>query len=172
MCQLYNAQVGVHSRGGTLEDTTQSPLPVAALSFDQAATHDKDVPSPSTSSPQQLLSLWDWYSRQQGWSLSPVAPLPTLGSFVWAAHVQPDAALRPDTCCLFGNVVKAVADSGQDCSIVVYDTSQAEVTPTQPGVMRDGSKGHSSKQVVYMRMLLDQNTGARQARQAHFSRAT
>ncbi|KAL0025898.1 hypothetical protein WJX77_000494 [Trebouxia sp. C0004] len=101
--------------------------------------------------PQQLLSLWEWYSRQQGWSLSK-APLPLLGSYVWPARVQPDAALVVGTCCLSGNLIKGLHSLGQDSCLGLYKASQ-------PVALQAGVEKQGSKQIVYMRLMLDQNTG-------------
>ena len=126
-----------------------SPLPVATLTFDQPETQDREG-STQPSDPQ-LLSLWDWYSNQQGWSLS-LPPLPTFGSFVWAASVQPNAALGPGNVCLSGNLIKSIGG----CSLAVYDSGRIE---THQDVQVQTGQKEASKQIVYLRMMLDQNTG-------------
>ena len=78
-----------------------------------------------------------------------MAPLPSLGSYVWSARVQPDAALAPGTCCLSGNLIKGL---GQDCCLGLYKASQ-------PIALQAGSQKQGSKQIVYMRLMLDQTTG-------------
>lgn len=126
---------------------------MTVLTFDQSDRRDRQSLLQSPSLPQQLLSLWEWYSRQQGWSLS-MAPLPSLGSYVWPARVQPDAALAPGTCCMFGNLIKGLHSLGQDCCLGLYKASQ-------PVALQAGGQKQGSKQIVYMRLMLDQNTGER-----------
>ncbi|DBA80088.1 TPA: hypothetical protein ACH3X2_007576 [Trebouxia sp. C0005] len=144
--------VGVHRRATSdAADTPLSPFPVTALTFDQSDRRDRQSLQQPPPLSQQLLSLWEWYSRQQGWSLS-MAPLPSLGSYVWAARVQPETALVPGTCCLSGNLIKGLHNVGQDCCLRMYKASQ-------PTGLQEGGQKQGSKQKVYMRLMLDQTTG-------------
>ena len=83
-----------------------------------------------------------------------MAPLPNLGSYVWPARVQPDAAFASGTCCLSGSLIKGLHSLGQDYCLGLYKASQ-------PVALQAGSQKPGSKHIVYMRLMLDQNTGER-----------
>lgn len=131
---------------------SQSPDPVTALNFDEAVLYQGSPHQPAQ--PQQLLSLWDWYSQQQGWSLSQPA-LPTVGSFAWPTELQANPSLPADTCSLSGNLIPNLSNlAEQDRCIIIFQPQQGS-----PDDMR-GSKGQpQGSDAVYLRLMLDLNTG-------------
>ena len=106
---------------------------------------------------QQLLSLWDLYSRQQGWLLSQPA-LPTVGSFTWPTKLQVSSSLQPDTCSLSGNLIPEINNlKGQGRCILAFQPQQG--SSNGPGDMQDGKKRPHGSAAVYLRLMLDLNTG-------------
>jgi len=55
---------------------------------------------------------------------------------------------------MFGNLIKGLHSLGQDCCLGLYKASQ-------PVALQAGGQKQGSKQIVYMRLMLDQNTGER-----------
>lgn len=147
-------QVGI--RHTTTEcSMSQSPGPVTALNFDEAAKYQGNPQQPAQ--PQQLLSLWDWYSQQQSWSLSQPA-LPTVGSFAWPAELQTNPSLQADTCSLSGNLIpdlSSLADQGR--CVIAFQPQQG--SPNGPDEMRGSKEQPQGSLDVYLRLMLDLNTG-------------
>lgn len=134
---------------------SQSPGPVAALNFDESAMYQGSPQQPAQ--PQQLLSVWDWYSQQQGWSLSQPA-LPTVGSFAWPTELQTNSSLQADTCSLSGNLIpdlSVLADQGR--CIITFQPQQGN--PNGPDDMRGSTGQPQGSAAVYLRLMLDLNTG-------------
>ena len=147
-------QVGI--RHTTTEcSMSQSPGPMATLNFDDAAL-DRGSPQ-QPAQPQQLLSLWDWYNQQQGWSLSQPA-LPTVGSFAWPAELQTNSSLQADTCSLSGNLIPDLGSlADQDRCILAFQSRQG--SPSGPDDMRGSTGQPQGSPAVYLRLMLDLNTG-------------
>ena len=139
-------QVCFHSGSSQQHSIPPTPSPVTTLNFDQ--TKRQPTESSSQESPQQLLSLWDWYSQQQRWSLYP-PPLSSIGSFALAAKLQSDADLSPGSSSLSGSLIRWLGMSQQGGSVSVCQSDRTHAVTAQV----------DSKPVIYMRMMLDQNTG-------------
>lgn len=134
---------------------SQSPDPVTALNFDEPTLHQDSTQQ--LAHRQQLLSLWDWYSQQQGWLLSQPA-LPTVGSFAWPTELQANPSLQSDTCSLSGNLIPELSnlkDQGQ--CVLAFQPKQG--SPIGPDGMQDSKRQPHSSAAVYLRLMLDLNTG-------------
>ena len=128
-----------------------SPDPVATLDFNLPAQQQGSITQ--TAQPQQLTSLWDWYSMQQNWSLSQ-PPLPALGSFVLPARLQSHSALQAGDCSLSGSLFQGVANlADSDTFLLAYKTQQ------HPHQIQNDNRHADSKTAVYLRLMLDLNTG-------------
>ena len=147
-------QVAIKSSASLKVDGPQSPGPVATLEFDILA--HQPFGAPHASQAHGLLLLWDWYSRQQGWSLSqPVLPL--LGSFAWPAKLHPDASMQAGTCSLSHNLIHRPNSLTDPYSLLVFQPQP--YVSLGSDVVQQSTKQPSGKTAVYLRLMLDMNTG-------------
>ena len=103
------------------------------------------------------MSLWDWYSQQQGWSLSQPA-LPTMGSFAWPTELGVQPSLQAGTCSLSGSLMpqlNSLANQGR----CILAFRQQQGSPRSSGGVQDGKQQPHSNATVYLRLMLDLNTG-------------
>lgn len=147
-------QVGI-KRTSTECSMCQSPDPVTALNFDEPALPQGSTQQPAH--PQQLLSLWDWYSQQQGWALSQPA-LPIVGSFTWPTELQANPSLQSDTCSLSGNLIPELSNlKDQHRCVLAFQLKQG--SPSDPDNVQDSKRQPHGSAAVYLRLMLDRNTG-------------
>ena len=145
-------QVAIQS-SATLQ-VAGSPGPVAALDFDEPAHHPANKSHAAQT--QGLLSLWDWYTRQQGWSLSQPA-LPLLGSFAWPTKLQPNASLQAGTCSLSHKSIGAANSLTDPYSLLVFQSQQCASWGSDDA--QQSTRQPSGTTAVYLRLMLDLNTG-------------
>ena len=138
---------------------SRSPGPVAALEFDKLALDQLALDSTQQQAePQQLTSLWDWYSQHHGWSLSQPA-LPTVGSWALPAQVQASSSLQAGACSLTGSLQQLNSLANEGASVLPFQLQQGNLQgPNGSNDRHERRKSHSSS-AVYLRLMLDLNTG-------------
>lgn len=148
-------QVGI-KRTETECSSSQSPGPVAALQFEQVALHHDKSRTQQPAEPHQLTSLWDWYSQHHGWSLAQPA-LPTVGSWAWPTQLQASLSLQAGTCSLTGSLLQLNSLANEGASVLAFQLQQGSARA--PGGVKGSMGKPDSSDAVYLRLMLDLNTG-------------